>query len=95
LNTTAEGMLLRANLDRESARQDFVAGLWSEFLEVLVRAAPSPKRPFEALQSAIDSQRSRFLRAGVPLHALAAFQRVERTGSQSTGVWRSQDAPRH
>jgi hypothetical protein len=69
LNANAAGMLLRANLDRESSRQDFVGALWPEFLEILARAAPSPERPFEVLQSVIESQRSRFLLRGKPLQS--------------------------
>jgi hypothetical protein len=64
LDATPAGSLLRANLDRESARNDLSRDIWSDFLQILMKAAPSPDQPFDALQRVIETHRGRFLLRG-------------------------------
>lgn len=64
LKTTPSGQLLRVNLDRECLRNDIERDLWSEFLNRLSEAGPSPQEPFGALTKLVQSSGARYLLRG-------------------------------
>lgn len=80
LPKTAEGRLLRANLDRECARTDVDPEMWVEFLERLAAAGPEAGRPFAALQAVIHGAGPRYLLRGRPIETHEMLCRYLRLG---------------
>ncbi len=78
LSSTAEGQLLRANLDRECARNDLDRELWADFLSRLAEVGPSPEKPFDGLTALIQSSGSRFLLRGKKLQTMEVLCRYIR-----------------